>query len=186
MGLWNFLLRQEETSDSYVRGRIAQFLPNSEIKVMLKDWVALYAYRWLKEKWAIFLKGEKLLVTWSNVSKRSRKIVYVIWVSCSWKFWYIHTHTHTHSLTHSLTLPPSESLPGISSKEVCLDYRSWPAPWTVTAAGSHLGLLGGEECSSSVQFCNSLWEKRGRRDVQPGGPHLLWSHRHEEGGRVQR
>jgi hypothetical protein len=53
VGLWNFLLRQEETSDSYVRGRIAQFLPNSEIKVMLKDWVALYAYRWLKEKWAI-------------------------------------------------------------------------------------------------------------------------------------
>ena len=115
-----------------------------------------------------------------------------VWFGC-----HVHessnTHTHIHSLsfwlsvwglcdlgvmfmkvlihTHSVSLWVS----GISSKEVCLDYRSWPSPWPVTAAGSSLGFLGGEECSSSVQFCSALWGKWGRRNVRLGGPHLLQS-----------
>lgn len=43
VSLWNFLPRQEETSDSYVYGRITLFffLPNFEIKAILKDELAL-------------------------------------------------------------------------------------------------------------------------------------------------
>lgn len=37
IGLWNFLPRQEETSDSYLYNKITPFLLNLEIKAILKD-----------------------------------------------------------------------------------------------------------------------------------------------------
>lgn len=37
VGFWNFLPRQEETSDSYAHDRLIQFVPNFKIKAILKD-----------------------------------------------------------------------------------------------------------------------------------------------------